>query len=276
MSADTLAAPAGGVAVRSGSVRTLLVLARQESRRLLLHPISLVGWAVFLVGAVVTMVRDFSPSGSWEAVDMMLSFYPGVLLILVGNLAASRDERAGSSEMLAALPVGRDRRTAALLLAATTQAALGLVVIAAVHGANLLRDAYVLSPSVWHVMQAPITLAGAVLLGVLAARWLPARGTVVVLMLGIVVLNAWLNSQESGRYFGPAMSWAAWSPTAGEPWWAGVFPGSPAWRDGYLLGLTVLAGLGAMLTVTRRRRTVVVLAVVVLALTALCGWRMLP
>lgn len=130
------------------------------------------------------------------------------------------------------------------------------------------------APSVGQLLQGLLTLAGAVLLGVMVARWTTARMAVVLVIVAMVAANIFINALENGQYFGPMMGWARWGsyPEA----WGGLFPGSPEWRIGYLLGLCALAALGALLPVVKRPRRVVVAGLIALGWTALCGWLMLP
>ena len=255
----------------------LLPLVAQETRRLLRHPVTLVGWAIFAGSAVHTVVwvGRAEPRTAYEAVEMLISFFPGIFLILSANLVASRDHRAGSDELLAAVPVRSDRRTAAQLLAAVPVALLGLAAVLVVHVAQLALDLYDGRPGAGQILQGPLTLGGAVCLGVMVARWSRARAAVLLTIVTMVMLNIWLNGmEERGAYFAPMFNWAEWGVFSGT--WAGVFPGSPLWRLGYLAGLVGLAALGAMLPVSRRPRSVVGAGTAVLAVTALCGWRMLP
>ncbi len=252
----------------------LLVLAAAESRRLALHPVTLVGWAIFLFSAVREVLVTSGPRPAYESVEMLVSFYPGVLLLLAGQLIASRDHRAGADELLGAVPVRADRRTAAVLLAALPQAMLGVIVVLLVHGAHLLRGNYQAAPGAEMILQGPITLAGAVCLGVMVARWSTSRAAILVVIVAMVLVNAWLNNLTTGAYFGPMFNWAQWGVSSAD--WAGIFRGSPLWRLGYLGGLVALAALGALLPVVRRPQLIVVLGLVVLVWTGISGWSMLP
>lgn len=259
------------------TAQALFPLARLETRRILLHPVSLLGWACLLAGLVVSAVNDMGPRHAHEVVDTLMSFYPGVMLILVGNLVATRDHRAGSGEMLAALPVRARGRTLALLAAAVPPALLGLLLLLGAHAVNVHLERYdgKPHPSIGQFLQGPLTLVGAVVLGVMVARWTTARMAVVLVLVALVAANVWMNAREDNfAYFGPMMGWARWGAYAEA--WGGMYAGSPEWRIGYLLGLCTLAALGALLPLVRRPRRVVVAGFAVLGLTALCGALMLP
>lgn len=262
------------------SVSPVLVLARQETKRAFLHPVCLIGWAIFLIIIVrATLDTAAGPREAFSNADSLLTAYPGMFLILVGNLIAHRDLRAGTAELLDSLPVRAFDRTRALLLTGVPLLIVGLVASFAVHAANLAKGRYHATaphavPELPHLLQSPITLAGAFFLGVMIARWASARVAIVLVIVVMVVANAWLNGREDGIYFGPMMSWAAWGPTI--EFWHSRLPGNPWWHLGYLLGLTSMAALGSLLVVSRRRSVVLAAGFVALGFTALSGWAMLP
>jgi hypothetical protein len=72
----------------AGPVPSLVpVLALQEARRLLLHPLTLFGFAVFAFNAVLTVVGDHGPRSAFETINLVLTFYPGLMLVLAANPA---------------------------------------------------------------------------------------------------------------------------------------------------------------------------------------------
>lgn len=194
--------------------------------------------------------------------------------MLAANLLASRDRRAESEEMLAPLPGRPEERVRAQALAALAPAVLGAVCAFAVHGYLLAADRYVVEPSVWHVLAGPVALLGACLLGQLVALWLPARGAVAVVLVGVVVLNAWLEGNGDSRLFGPATFWARWGADADA--WAGLLPGSAALHLAYLAGLCGLALAGSLLRVAERRAPAVLLGLAALVVTVGAGVGQLP
>lgn len=256
------------------------VLARQETKRVFLHPISLIGWAIFLFTIVrATLDTAAGPREAFTNADSLLTAYPGMFLILVGNLIAHRDLRAGTTELLGSLPVRAIDRTRALLLTSIPLVIVGLLASFVVHAANHAKGRYNATaadavPELPHLLQSPITLAGALCLGVMVAHWSSARVAIVLVIVAMVVVNAWLNGRPDGIYFGPMMSWAEWG-TILESWHSRL-DGSPWWRLGYLVGLTSLAALGSLLVVSRRRGVVVAGGFVAFGFTALSGWAMLP
>ena len=270
MSAAAPAASPGGRLVAARPVGSLVpALARQEARRLLLHPLTLVGFAIFLVNASATLLEDYGPRSAFETTNMVLSFYPGLLLVLAANLLATRDRRADSDELLAPLPGRAEERFLAQALAALAPATVGLAAVLALHAAYLATDRYVVVPTPWHLLAGPVTLVGACLFGSMLGVWVPGRAAGVVGLVALVVANVWLDNTAGYRPLGAAMSWARWGlyPDA----WAGVVAGSPALHVGYLVSLSAMAFAAAWVRVASRRTPAVVLGVVAFLAAAATG-----
>ncbi|HQR25887.1 MAG TPA: hypothetical protein PLP61_02505 [Nocardioides sp.] len=262
--------------VTAPPVRSLVpVLARQEARRLMLHPITLIGFALYLIILLESgVLSEDGPRAAFETTTTLLTFFPGVLLILSANLVATRDRRADADELLAPLPGRAEERFKALALAALAPAGAALVPALALHASYLADDRYVVAPTVWHLLAGPVTLVGACLFGILLGLWVPARGAAVVGLVAMVVANAWLDNQSSGQLLGLATTWAAWGPTADQ--WAGLVPGSAAWHLGYLVSLCALAVAAAWVRVADRRTPPVVLGLVALTAAVLTGTMQWP
>jgi hypothetical protein len=123
-----------------------VVLGLQEGRRIVLHPIALVGLALMTV--LVLVVGDNGSRDAFEVVSTGPTFFYGVFTYFAANLVASRDRRAHSGQLLAAVPSVRSTRVAGLCLAALVPTALSAAFVAAVHASNLLRGLYVVAPDV--------------------------------------------------------------------------------------------------------------------------------
>ncbi len=249
-------------------------LARLEARRLLLHPLVLLGFGIWLLNAVRALVADGGPREAFETIDSMMSFYPGIFLILAANLVATRDLRAGSREILAPVPGRPGERVLALILASLAPALVGLLLVSALHMYFALDGRFEVTPSVWHVVQGPVTLLGASLLGIMLATWAPARGAAVIALVGMVALNVWLAGLEDGMLFGPMMTWPVWGMWAER--WGGLWPGDPWGHVVYLLGLCGMAAAAALVRVSDRRRPVVVVGLCAVATAVAGGIAQLP
>ena len=257
------------------SLSVVPALARQEAYRLMKQPLVLLGFALWIVNAVRAALADHEgPRAAFEVVDTMLSFFPGVFLIVAANLVATRDRRAGSTDVLGPLPARDEERTLALMLAALVPAGLGLALNLAVHGYFLYDDRYHVVPQVGHLVQGPVTLVGAVMLGLMFAAWAPFRSVAVIAMVALVVGNAWLNGQENGMLFGPLMTWAIWGIYPDV--WGGLYPGSPTWHVVYLVGLTGMAAAAAWVRVADRRTAPVVAGLCAVAVALTGGIGQLP
>jgi hypothetical protein len=270
---SALAATHGPIA----PVRTVApALGLMESRRFLLHPVTLVGFAWWTFMIVLGEIQGTFVVQRWETVTSSLSFFPGVLCILAGHMVTTRDRRAGSLEVLGALPGRAEERVVGLCLGAIAPAAVALGLNVAVFAYFGLTDGFAVTPNVWHIVQAPITVLGGCLLGVLLGVWAPSRATPVIGMVSIVAISMWLDGLgASGRLFGPMMSWADWGPYDGTLWYA-LEPGSPFGHVVYLCGLCGLAASAAVLRVAERRASVLAAGVASLALAVIGGLVQLP
>lgn len=276
------AGAAGGRAVRlvaAPPVRSVTpVLALREARRLLLHPFTLVGFAVYVVATVSTVAADQGPRSAFETVAMVQAFYPGMMLILSGTMLATRDLRAGSAEVLGPLPGRAEERVKALLLAALGPALVGLVLSGALHVVYLGLDRYAAVPEgvpgLWHLLGGPVTLLGATTFGVMIGVWLPSRVTAVLGLVALIVYNLALDSRGEYRLLGMAVSWAEWGLYADN--WAGVMDGSPALHVVYLLALCGMAASAAWVRVADRRTAPVATGLVSLAVAVTAGIGQLP
>lgn len=241
-------------------------LARQEGLRLLRHPVMLAGLALYLGMALWGVATDSSPRTSMSVLTYLPSFGPGVFGILAANLLASRDARAGSTEVLTPAPARLHERVLAQCLACLAPTLVVLGASAVFWGVLTALGRWEDAPALGHVLQGPLTVAGGTLLGVLLAVWAPFRATGVVAIVAMVAINLWLGGRaDSGILFGPMVDWAAWG-AFHHTRWVGFVPGDPGWHAVYLGGLCLAAAAGAVGRVAPRRGPLAL--VLVLALTA--------
>jgi len=254
------------------------VLALRESRRLLLHPFTLLGFAVYIVATVATLLGDEGPRSAFETITLVQAFYPGTMLVLSGAMLATRDLRAGSSEVLGPLPGRAEERVKALLLASAAPAVVGLVLTLGLHAVHLGLDRYAGTPDgvpgVWHMLGGPVTLFGASVFGAMVGVWLPSRVSALLGLVALVVYNLAVDGRGEYQLLGMAVSWARWGLYPDS--WAGVVDGSPALHVVYLLGLCGMAAAATWVRVADRRTAPVVLGLVALAGAAAAGIGQLP
>ncbi|MBA2446154.1 MAG: hypothetical protein H0V49_12605 [Nocardioidaceae bacterium] len=251
-------------------------LAQQEARRLLRHPLMMLGFAFFVGTAGVSLFTDNPATAAFSMVDAMPSFYPGVFAILAASLTASRDHRAGSDELVAPLPGRAFERVLALCLASVAPALLMLIFVLLLHAGYVSQGVYVDTPNVWHLTQGAVTVLGGCLFGVMVGTWAPTRSAALFALVLMVIANLWVNAGGGPHeLFGLSMGWGQWGSPDGRVW-GGLAPGSPMGHVVYLLGLCGMAATAALLRVADRRTPVVVAGFVSVALAVAGGIGQLP
>ncbi len=251
------------------------VLARVEALRLLLHPVTLVGTGLWLfMTSTLWWGAAPRPLDVFEAVGSSLSWTPGVLMILVGYLVATREQRAGTLDVLGSMPSQEPERLRALCLASLAPGAVALLLDLALTGLLLAQDMFAQTPTVPQLLQAPLTVVGATLLGVLVAAWAPVAFAPALTVVAMIALHVGLGSGSVASLLGPAVFWAKWGITEGQLW-HGFIGGSHWWHLTYVAGLCGLAAAGAVVH-SARTRTVVAAGLAALAVTVLAALLQLP
>ena len=256
------------------------VLARTEARRLLLHPVMLVGFALWVAMTADTLLTPPTVLEAFEAVGSSLSWVPGIPAILAAYLVATRDRRAGTLDVLGAAPARSEERVRSLCVAALgpglVALALNTAVLVALHAQDKLfsipgPD----QPGLGHLLQAPLTVVGACLLGTMFAVWVPSPVTPALAIVVMVAGHAVIEGATERALFGPAVFWADWGGFDGTIW-VGLVDGSVWWHLVYVLGLCGMAASAAVVRVAERRRTIVLVGLVSVALAVLGGVLQLP
>ncbi len=250
-------------------------LAAAESRRLLRHPVMLGGFALWLSITVDAFVRgDIFVVQASELLNS-LAFFPGIPALVAAHMVATRDRRAGTLDILGTTPARTEERVRALCLAALAPATLALVLNALQFAALLATDSFGETPTVWHVLQAPLAVLGACLLGTMVGVWAPSPVAPVVTVVVMIGVHLAVAEHNPAQLFAPVMFWADWGPWDGSVWF-GWHPGSPAGHVVYVAGLCGMAATAAVVRVAERRRTVVVLGLLAVAVTAVGAVLQLP
>jgi hypothetical protein len=251
-----------------------VALGLQEGRRIVLHPLTLLGLVLTCVLAQVegrTGARE-----AFETVSTAPTWFIGVLVYFAAHLVASRDRRSHSGEWLAAVPSSGVQRVAGLCLAALAPTLLSVVFVVTAHQINQAQGVYVVPPNVWHLAQGPLTVLGAALLGIMVARWTRVPGVPLLVMIAMVLVNAWLNSKpDTLQPLATYVPWAVWTPVNSRMW-HGMNPGSPAWHVAYLAALCGMAASGAFLRESPNRIRVLAIGAVFTTAAVVTGLLQLP
>jgi hypothetical protein len=269
----------------------VLAVAAIETRRLLRHPVFVLGLALFAwqYTAAVLVSPEGSLRGLSEAWAVMVGFFLG----LAGFVAMHRITRSTgrSRDVVDAVPLDEPSRTLALCLTALVPfaVALGSGVVAWLVWdpsvpANPARDYTTLTRSEIWSFHATVLLAalGGPLLGIAVARWWrwPMAGTVTAVGLvawsvstGMSTTNLALTVHHLAGPFTLMLTGAESEETYRQA-------GSWVWHVAYIACLCALAALAALLHgATGRRRTLILrvgwttagVALVLLALSATTG-----
>lgn len=254
--------------------RTPWVLGWNEARRLVVHPAYLAGLAVVVpvmgLGAVSDVNLPTARKVFEFTVGAQLVWY-GLASLLAAGMAASLARRSHAEEVLDAQPASKGTRAAAHCLAVLLGPAVVSVGLTA--GMWLLERNHERPFGLYtgtELTQVPFVVLGGGLLGVLAARWLPWRGGLLVALVATVVATGWVLGQ--GRY-GWLAAWTTARPVVDDP---DFTSGSQGWHAVYLAGLCLLAGLAACIGDVRRKGSWLAIGALVLAGTAGVGWVQLP
>ncbi|MEP6760652.1 MAG: hypothetical protein ABJA93_04725 [Sporichthyaceae bacterium] len=255
-------------------LRTSWALGWNEARRLVLHPVYLLGAFVIVptVGARAATGADLpSARQVFVVVTGVQLIWYGLMSLLAAGLVASLARRSRAQDVLEALPTGAAARTAAHCVAVLLGPALISVLLTI--GVWLLERAQDEPFGIYtaaELAQVPAVVLGGGLLGVAAARWLRWRGGLLVAFVGAVMGTGWILAQ--GR-FGWLAPWTTARSMLDDPDFAG---GSAGWHAVYLALLCAFAAVFACLPDVRRRGRLVAIGAVIVAGAAVAGWAQLP
>ncbi|MFI5896128.1 hypothetical protein ACIA5D_39110 [Actinoplanes sp. NPDC051513] len=247
--------------------RSQAPLIGREARRLVRHPVVWLAPVIVVAAISVETPSDGRTAGYWYGTIFVAAAFFGPLIVLfAANLVAGSARRSRAEEMLTVTPTTDIRRAWAMCLGVALPLA-GAGAVAA--GAMALIDSVSDIPpadllTAGELAQLPFVLAGAGLLGVLAARWMPFAGGALIVFaivtLGGVVL---FGRFDSGIWW---MWWTTETTLADRP----PVPGEPWLHAAYLAGLCACACVAAVYRGRTRRLALVGLPVV--AATLILGW----
>jgi hypothetical protein len=256
-------------AVDFAAGRRLAPLIGQEVRRLARHPVLWLVPIVVIAASALDKASGGRNAGYWYGtIFTAVGFFGPIFVLFAANLVASNARRSRAEEMLRVTPTSDTRRTWAMTLGVALPlvavGAIGVGAMALIDGLNdIPRDQL---QTAGELAQIPFILAGAGLLGVLAARWLPFTGGVLITFVaatmgGLVVFGRWY----SGYWW---MWWSTGWPFEGRR----TAPGEPWLHVAYLFGLCACATVAAVYRDRTQWTRLVVVGAPVLAVTLALGW----
>lgn len=251
-----------------------VVLGLQEGRRIVLHPLALAGAAATV--AVLLVQGDDGPRAAYDTVVGAPTFFYGVFVFFAAHLVASRDRRSGSRELLTPLPSAASARVAALCLAALVPALVCAAFVLLADESNAARGLYAVHPTRWHLVQPPLTVLGGALLGTMVARLTAVPGVALLVMVAMVLVDAWLDSRPATiGLLATYVTWPEYALGPSSAWW-GIQPGSAAWHVAYLVSLCGMAAAGTFLREARRTWLVLLVGALCSAAAVATGLQQLP
>jgi hypothetical protein len=251
----------------------LAPLIGKEVRRLARHPVL---WLIPIIVAA-TSALDSATTGRnaaywYGTMFVAVAFFGPIFVLFAANLIASGARRGRAEEMLSVTPTTDTRRTWAMSLGVALPlagvGAVGAGVMALIDSVNDIPPEEQLTAG--ELAQLPFVLAGAGLLGVLAARWLPFTGGVLITFVaatlgGVVVFGRF----DSGIWW---MWWSTVTPFEGQQ----PVPGEPWLHVAYLAGLCVCATVAAVYRDRTQWTRLALVGLPVVVATLALGWLQLP
>ncbi|GAB3771899.1 hypothetical protein FB382_003052 [Nocardioides ginsengisegetis] len=274
-------------ATGTGGAGGLGTMAGIEARRLVRHPVFLIGVLLAFGVTVLTFVTASEPADDPTIGDLLSwPVIPAFFIGLTSLVAMARLTRSTEAavEAVGTAPGTEGRRTAALALACFVPCAVGVV-----WTAMMLAMVAAKPPApqewwfdtmpdwqVWSILVAlgPVACLGGGLLGVLTGRWVTFPGAAAVVVVGLVALDlvGQIGSTGGASELRLWVPWAMFHSGTNTDGTADVGAGNPLFYLGYVLCLCAAAALVAIwhdkAARTRQLRTAIV-AVVVAGLACL-------
>ena len=225
------------------SWRNVATLANVDGRRLIRHPLFIVGASIAVLG-IVKFVRaahsDHRITWDDDAWTVSAGFVLLAMFTMIAtNLAALRDRREHTIEQHATLPVPSPQRTGGLLAATVLPATIAVVLLAAVvtYGAT---QVHLTAADRVHVVAHVVIVVMLGVFGVTLALWVPSPFVAPVAAWAVV----FLTPSE------PSHAWQVLAPLTGMR-----DAGLAAWHVAYQVGLTALFATIAIARTSSRRTT---------------------
>lgn len=253
----------------TSATRQVLAVARLEARDVLRHPLVIFSTALLVVGLAFVSFGPFDAETEGENYRALTGagptlMYLGVLGYFGVHLVASRDRRSDVRDQLGATPVSDLARTTGTLLGASVLGLVALVLQLALWAIIVGRDLpLAATPSIAQVLLIPACCVGAGTLGVMVARWAPWWPAALVVMMALSFTTA----------AGEQWHIALWVPYVDAVDWDThvLLRANWGWHLAYILGLDVMACIGALLRGRVRDVKWLAAGAAAVGLTALAG-----
>jgi hypothetical protein len=255
--------------VDSAVSRRLVPLIGREARRLARHPVLWVIPVIVVATSALDKASGGRNAGYWYGtIFIAVAFFGPIFVLFAANLVASSARRSRAEEMLRVTPTADTRRTWAMCLGVALPlagaGAVGVGAMALIDSVNDIPPDTVQSAG--ELAQLPLVLAGAGLLGVLAARWLPFTGGVLITFVaatfGALVLFRRFDSGTWWMWWTTGWTAEGWQPVAGQPWL----------HVAYLFGLCACATVAAVYRDRTHWKRLALVGGPILVATLVVGW----
>lgn len=237
--------------VRASAPARVWQIARAEGRRLVRHPLTLVGLALS-AWMIYEVTRPLVPLMERDIVRLAATAAPLMITtLLVTHLATTRPRRDDTGELFATAPVPPSMRTAGLLVACMWPAALGLMFALAGTG-YLYAIGGIGTPDLFDVAAIPAAVATAGVIGVALGRWVPSRIAATIAAIVLIGAHLWMDGNvidAAGGNISRLMLHADWG--ASMALGPELLPRSPDLHLAYVAGLVAIVAAAA---IARHRR----------------------
>lgn len=227
-------------------------LARVEGRRLVRHPLFVLGWVISTL--ILVIFHGDSTYEYWNLLGAAVLFGGlATWTLLVSFLAAQRERRDRASDLYRASALPARKRTAAMLLSLLWAAAATTGLFAAAWLAwigldgTIVVDRRSLRPGVFELAQPPLVVIAYGALGIALGRWLPATGVgppvILIIAFAASLSLPWVVQRQIQDPSDGLHGHGGWN----LAFLAGVtFAASAAalWRDDRSRAMTLLGALG--------------------------------
>jgi hypothetical protein len=246
-----------------------VALAGVEARRLALRASTLL-----VLYVLYRVLSGPYPGKVYDGVNHLVGFSLALLGLAAMAILASIGGRDRGVEIIEALPAHGRLRVSSWFVLLGIAALLEYAALLYRRYHDTAPDYEALLPDAWGLVQGPAMLIGGGLLGLLAARRLPAWVAAPVTVVASVM---WVGTLSGGSWpntpmLAPLIELVQYR----EDERIVIEPGSFAWHNGYLLGLCAMGVVAVLLCEGGRRRTLLAVGGVLAVATPVAGALALP